>query len=300
MSIIAYADSIEDVGVIPTGLFFDKLTGIGGLPRGLITEIFGDEGIGKSSLCLQMVAAAQQQGLKCLWIDIEWSYAPAYAASLGVDNKRLGLIRERFAEDALDAIEEAVESGKWDLVVLDSIGGILPRAEAEKGADGKTIGGQAGLIAKFCRKVVPSLSTHNVALVAINHAFTDIMSGKLMTSGGKKLAYHKALSVRLKAKYGGNVLKQGDRRVGKTVVGEVRKNKVGGTEGLEIEAQLFFGSGFSASADLLDDAIEKGVIEKKGNTFFFGEEKLGIGLNKVRKMLEDDAVLSEKVKHALV
>jgi len=136
MPIIAYADSIEDVDVIPSGLFIDKLTGIGGIPRGVITEIFGDEGIGKSSVSLQLVAHAQQLGLKCLWADVEWSYTPAYAKSLGVDNAKLGLIRERFAEDVLDSLEEAAESGKWDLIILDSVGGILPRAEAEKDAGG--------------------------------------------------------------------------------------------------------------------------------------------------------------------
>lgn len=299
MGIIAYADSVEAIDAISSGLFLDKLSGIGGIPRGLITEIFGDEGIGKSSVCLQLVAAAQKQGLRCLWADVEWSYDPNYALLLGVDNSKLGLIRERFAETTLDAIEEAVESGKWDLVVLDSIGGILPRAEAEKGVEGKVIGGQAGLIAKFCRKVVPSLSLSNTALIVINHSFTDIMSQKLLTSGGKKLAYHKSLSIRLKSKYGGNVLKSGDRKVGKVVIGEVRKNKVGATEGLEVEAQLFFGQGFSASADLMGDAIEKGVITKKGNTYFFGSEKLGIGMGKVRQAIEADAVLSEKIKLAL-
>lgn len=293
-----YASSIEEIDVIPSGLFLDKLTGIGGIPRGVITEIFGDEGIGKSSVCLQLVANAQRMGLRCLWADVEWSYGTAYAASLGVDNSKLGLIRERFAEATLDAIEEAVESGKWDLVILDSIGGILPRAEAEKSSEGKTIGGQAGLLAKFCRKIVPLLRIHNVALVAINHSFIDIMSGKLLTSGGKKLAYHKSLSIRFKQKQGVS-LKQGDRKVGKVVVGEVRKNKMAATEGLELDGQLIFGTGFSAMADLLGDAIDKKVITKKGNTYYFGAEKLGIGLGKVRKMLETDAVLAEKVKFAL-
>lgn len=298
MGIISYADSIEETNIIPTGLFIDKLTGIGGIPRGVITEIFGDEGIGKTSVCLQLVARAQQMGLKCLWADVEWSYSPQYAASLGVDNSKLGLIRERYAESTLDALEEAADSGKWDLIVLDSIGGILPRAEAEKGVEGKTIGGQAGLIAKFCRKIVPSIKIKDVALVVINHQFTDIMSGKLLTSGGKKLAYHKSLSIRLKAKFGSGGLKQGDVKVGKVVVGEVRKNKMAGTEGLELEGQLLFGSGFSAAADLLGDAIEKGIITKKGNTYYFHGEKLGIGLGRVRKAMEDDAVLTEKVKLA--
>lgn len=295
---IKYADSIEDVDVIPTGLFIDKLTGIGGIPRGVITEIFGDEGIGKSSFCTQLVASAQKKGESCLWADVEWSYSPSYASSLGVDNKKLGLIRERFAESTLDAIEEAIESGKWDLVILDSIGGILPRAEAEKGADGKTIGGQAGLIAKFCRKIVPLLRIHNVALVVINHAFIDIMSGKLLTSGGKKLSYHKSLSIRLKQKQGVSI-RQGDRKVGKVVIGEVRKNKLASTEGMELDGQLIFGTGFSAVADLIGDAIEKGIITKKGNTYFLGNEKLGIGLSKIRKVIEDNPLISEKIKFIL-
>lgn len=295
--IISYADSIEDVDVIPTGLFFDKLTGVGGIPRGVITEVFGDEGIGKSSVCLQIVATAQAQGLRCLWADVEWSYSPSYATSLGVDNSKLGLIRERFAETTLDAIEEALESGEWDLVILDSVGGILPRAEAEKGAEGKTIGGQAGLIAKFCRKIVPLLRIHNVALVVVNHSFIDIMSGKLLTSGGKKLSYHKSLSIRLKQKQGVSI-KQGDRKVGKVVVGEVRKNKMAATEGLELDGQLIFGTGFSAIADLLGDAIDKGVITKKGNTYYLGSEKLGIGLTKTRLLIESDALLAEKIKYA--
>lgn len=296
---VVYANSIEEVGVIPTGLFIDKLTGVGGIPRGVITEIFGDEGIGKSSLCLQLVANAQKLGLKCLWADVEYSYVPSYAATLGVDNKKLGLIRDEIAENVLDTLEAEIRTGKWDLVILDSVGGILPRSEAEKNADGRTIGGQAGLMAKFCRKVVPALSVTDTALIAINHAYIDVMSGKLLTSGGKKLAYHKALSIRFKSKYGNASLKVGERKVGKTVVGEVRKNKLAGTEGLEIEGKLYFGTGFSAASDLLDNAIEKGIVFKKGTTYFFGDQKLAIGMGKTRLVIEGDAELSEKIKLAL-
>lgn len=294
-----YADTIGINEVIPSGLFLDKLTGLGGVPKGVITEIFGDESIGKSSVCLQLVANAQKNGLKCLWADVEWSYDTRYATSLGVDNSKLGIIRERFAEATLDAIEEAVDSGKWDLIILDSVGGILPRAEAEKDAAGKTIGSQAGLMAKFCRKIVPLLNIKNVALVVINHSFTDIMTGKIMTSGGKKLQYHKSISIRLKSKFGANVIKQGDRKVGKVVMGEVKKNKLAATEGLELDGQLIFGVGFSVAADLLGDAIEKGVIVKKGNTFYFGDLKLGIGLSKVRKLMEEDEELFLNVKDAM-
>lgn len=296
---IIYADSLAHVEAIPTGLFLDKLTGIGGIPRGFITEIFGDEGVGKSTVCLQAVAAAQKQGLKCLWADVEWSYSPLYATFLGVDNSKLGIIQTAFAEDVLDAIEEAANSGEWDLIVLDSVGGVLPRKEAEKGSDGKTIGGQAGLMARFCRKIVPILKQKNVALIAINHQFVDIMSGRIMQSGGKKLAYHKAISIRLKTKTGVSI-KQGDKKVGKIILADVwGKNKVGSTEGMAMEAQIIFGTGFSAAADLLGDAIDKGVITKKGNTYYLGKEKLGIGLGKTRTMLEENPVLTDKVKYAL-
>lgn len=296
---IQYADSLGTVDIIKTGLFFDKLTGVGGIPKGVITEIFGDESIGKSSFCFQAIASAQAQGLKCLFVDVEWSYDVRYAESLGVNNSKVGLLRERFAEDILDGVEEAVDSGEWDLIVLDSVGGLLPRAEAEKANGEKTIGGQAGLMARFCRKVVPLLRIKNVALIVLNHSFVDIMTGKTMTSGGKKLQYHKSLSVRFKLKYGANIIKQGDRKVGKVVIGEVKKNKLAATEGLEVEGQLIFGTGFSAVADLVGDAIDAGVLEKKGNTFYFNDEKIAIGLNKVRKALEDDKDLAKRVKQSI-
>lgn len=298
MGIIAYADSIESVDVIPTGLFIDKLTGIGGIPRGVITEVFGDESIGKSSLCLQIVAAAQQQGLRCLWVDIERSFIPEYSTLLGVDNSKLGIIREHFAEDAIDTLEEAAEKGEWDLIIFDSIGAILPRALAEKGADGKTIGLQSKLISDFCKRIIPIIATGNIALVAINHSFIDIMSGKLLTSGGKKLRYYKSLSIRLKQKQGVSPQVNG-RKVGKVVYGIVQKNKMAGTEGMELEGTLIFGVGFSAGADLLNDAIDKGVVTKRGNVYYLGDEKLALGLGKTRSMVEDSGELQEKIKNAL-
>ncbi len=293
---ILYADSLGVGEAITTGLFIDKLSGIGGIPRGVITEIFGDEGLGKSSLCLQVIAAAQRQGLRCLWVDIEWSFDTRYAESLGVDIHKLGIIREQIGEVALARVED--EIGNWDLIVIDSAGGILPRAEAEKEIEGKTIGGQASIIARFIRKIVPLISIHKVALIVINHAFIDIMSGKLLTSGGRKLQYHKSLSIRLKLKPNTS-LKQGERKVGKVVIGEVKKNKLAATEGMEVDSQLIFGKGFSVSADILNDAIDANIITKKGNTYFYGKTKLGVGLSKVRKQLEENKELTEQIKHAL-
>lgn len=294
MSLVKASD-LEDVQSIPTGTFLDKITGVQGIPKGVITEIFGDEGVGKSSLCLQLVASAQAQGIKCLWVDSEWSYSPLYAQSLGVDNTKVSLIREKDAESILDAVESEIDSGKWGLVILDSIGGLTPRAELEKDSAGKVIGAQAGLVARFCRKIVPLLSINKIALVVINHAFIDLMSSKLMTSGGKKLAYHKALSIRLKNKQG-VTLKQGDRKVGRVVVAEVRKNKLAATEGMEVDGQLIFGQAFSKSADLLQDALDKGIITKKGNGYFFEGNRVAVGLAKTRKVIETDPSFAAKIK----
>lgn len=281
---------------IATGLGVDRITGIGGIPVGRITEVFGEAGVGKSTLCLQLVANAQKQGKRCLWADVEWSYETRYAEQLGVDNKKLGLLQERLAEDVLDAIEDALEHGKYDLIILDSIGGLLPRAAAEKTAGEKTIGGQAGLVATFCRKIVPLLVIKEVALVVINHSYTDIMSGKLMTSGGEKLRYHKSLSIRLKPKMG-VVLKSGEDKVGKVIIAEIKKNKVGATEGQTCDMQLLFGTGFSASADILQDALDKGIIEKKGASFYLNGEKIAYGMPAMRKLMEGD--LAAKLKEML-
>lgn len=295
---IPTANSLEQIEVIRTGTLIDRLSGIGGFPRGKITEIFGDESVGKSTVCMQAIAQAQAKGLRCVLADVEYSYTTSYGDGLGIDNSTLGLIRHEHAEDVLDTLEEAIRSGEYDLIILDSVGGLNSRQEAEKSAGEKTIGGQAGLMAKFCRKIVPVLSLNRVALVVINHSFMDIMSGKIMTSGGKKLAYHKSLSIRLKVNPK-KIITVGEERVGKVIIGEVKKNKLAPTEGRQEEAQLLFGTGFSAEAKLLEDCIDAGVITKTGNSYFFEGEKLGVGLGKTRTAIENDKTLSAKLEACL-
>lgn len=271
-----------EVDVIETQLFINKI--VPGIPRGKITEIFGDASVGKSTLTLQVVAEAQNQGLKCLFVDVEYSYSPLYASKMGVDNKRLDIVRERDAEAILDATEEAIE--KYDLIIFDSVGALTPQAEIEKGAEGKVIGGQAGLIARFCRKAVPLLSINNTALVMINHSFTDIMSGVLTTSGGKKLSYHKSLSIRLKAKSGVS-LKQGEKVVGKVITAIIAKDKVWGNEKAEGDGQLIFNQGFSIAHDQFDDELKEGRITKNKNTYMRDGEVLGVGRMKAAEKLKE-------------
>lgn len=278
----------NEVSPIKTGTFLDKLTGIHGIPRKRITEVFGDAGVGKSSVFLQAVAQAQSHGVRCLWADVEWSYDAHYATALGVANDKLGLVQEQFAEDCLDKIEEEVRAGNWDLVVIDSIGGLLPRQEAEKGAGESTIGGQAKLVARFCRKIVPLLALRDVALVVINHSFIDLMSSKIMASGGKKLDFHKSISIRLKVNPT-KVIKQGDRKVGKVITAEVRKNKVAATEGMVLDAQIIFGDGFSSAHDQFEEELESGKITKTGNTYYRDGTKIGVGTQKAAAWLKEHA-----------
>lgn len=269
---------------IPTGFQkLDKILG-GGIPQRKITEISGVFSVGKSTLALQIVAQAQALKKDCLWCDSEFSFTENYATKLGVDCDLLDLIQARYAEEALDQIEEWADKHKNSLVVLDSIGGLLPRQEAEKGADGRTIGGQAKLIATFCRKIVPILSINNIALIVLNHQFTDLMSGKLKTSGGEKLAYAKSIWLMLRAA-GKNVMK-GEDQIGLMIQAEIRKNKLAPTQKQSTELTMLFGEGFSAEADLLQEMLDSGEVTKQGNTYFRNGERLGVGLAKAREALK--------------
>ncbi len=271
---------------IPTGISsLDKILG-GGVPTKRITEISGPYSVGKTTLALTVVAQAQTLKYKTLWVDQEWSWEGEYAVSLGVDLNKTFLIQERFAEIALDMVEAWADENKDGLIVIDAIGALLPRQEAEKSNEGKTIGGQAGLVAKFCRKIVPLLALHNISLVVLNHEFTDIMSGRIMTSGGRKLEYHKAVWLKLR-KLSKNIT-QGDAKIGEFIEAEIRKHKLVGTVRQTCELSLLFGKGFSAEADLFQEALDKGVITKDGQSYFFADKKLGRGLNAAREALTEE------------
>lgn len=276
-----YADSLGEVKFIETRTFLDKL--IGGVPRGRLGEVFGDESMGKSTLCLQIVAEAQKQGLKCVWVDIEHSFEPLYAARLGVDLKKLGLIEDEVAEDSLNELEKEAEKGKWDLIILDSVGAMRTQAQAEKSYGEKTIGSQASLMSTFAKNMAVLARYRGFALIGINHSFVDLMSGQIQTSGGKKWRYFKSWSIRLKS--GGKVIKSGEEVIGKVINARVEKDKIGGNEKAEVEATIMFKEGFSKSTDLLDEAQRKGVITRTGNSFFLGETKLGT-ISKVREWLK--------------
>lgn len=297
MAIVTASQLDTNLDFIPSGIpSFDKLMG-GGFARGKITLLSGQPSVGKSTVAYGAIAEAQKLGLSPLLYDVEYAYDAEYSRSIGIDSEGLAVLREPYAEDGLDHLLEAIESGKYQLVVIDSIGALLSRADAEKASGEKTIGVQASLTAKFIRRAVPLLAVNNVALVCITHEFTDIMTGKVMASGGAKLLYHASQHLRLKPKFG-VVLKQGDQKIGKVIVAEMKKNKLSSSESKEADAHFIYAEGFSKTADLLGTALEKGVITKTGNTHYFGEEKLGM-ISKVRLLMKDPEFV-ERLKAAMV
>lgn len=269
---------------IPTGLdSLDRILG-GGIPTRRITEVSGPNSVGKTTLALMIAAQAQKMGKRVIWADQEWCWDNRYAEALGVNTDKVGLIQEEIAELALDEIEAFAAKEKDSIIVIDSIGALKARQEAEKSNDGRTIGIQANLVSKFCRKIVPRLAINNHALFVINHEVVDIMTGRIKTSGGAKLEYHKSIWLKLR-KLNKRVM-QGEDQVGDIVEGEIRKHKLAPNMKQTCELTMLYGKGFSAEADRLQQLLDSGEITKKGNTFFYGDKKLGVGLAKAREALK--------------
>lgn len=293
---IVKASEIGELEVLKTNTFLDELSGVWGLPKERIVEFYGSEKTGKSTASFHVIAAAQQEELPCLLVDVEHSFVGKYAEDLGIDLRKLDILRAAYAEEIIDKTEEAIKSGKYDggVIVFDSIGSLSSRVEDEKSAGEKTIGIQASLMGRFVRKLAPQVSYRKILFIGINHSRTDIITGKVTTMGGKAWSEKKKLSLEFREK-SGVLLKSGDNVVGKKIIVRVMKNAVGATERKEIEVSLIFGQGFSVSANLLDEAITKGVITKEGNTYYFSGEKLGT-IGKVRTWAQENA---EKLKEAL-
>lgn len=282
------ASSVAKIDSVSTGLpQLDKATGIGGIPLGRITEISGKWSAGKSTLALQTIVEAQKKGLECYWLDDEFTFDEAYARALGVDTSLLYLIQKPTAEEALDIFLEVAAKTKRSVMVLDSVGGLHPKDEAEKTSGERTIGAQAGLIARFCRKIVPNLALNEHALIVLNHEYMEIgaLRPTVKTSGGEKLSYHKALWIRLN-RTSMNV-KVGDKIVGYKAEAEIRKNKVASTERTKCDLEMEYGRGFLASANLFDDAVAAGVMTKTGNTWFVNDEKIG-SISRAKEWLKDE------------
>jgi len=288
---------VRDVKTIPTGcLTLDFALGTGGIPRGRITEIYGPESSGKTTVALHVVAEAQKAGLTAAFIDAEHALDPVYAEALGVKIHDLILSQPDSGEQALDIVEKLVMSGCIDIVVIDSVAALTPRAEIDGDIGDSHVGLQARLMSQALRKLTPNAHKSECALVFINQLRDKI--GNMMpgqspetTPGGKALKFY--ATVRLDVRRIG-AIKQGDEHIGNKTKIKVVKNKLAPPFKLA-EFEIIYGKGISNEASILDMALAKDIIVKSGSWFAYNDEKIGQGRENVKDFLEKNPDIKEEI-----
>jgi len=300
-SIVKLGDTkIAKVDVIPTGSFsLDMALGVGGIPRGRITEIFGPESGGKTTLALSIIAQAQSLGENAAFIDAENSLDLDYAQRIGVNVKDLPISQPNSGEDALNIAVKLIESGKFAVIVVDSVAALEPKVESDADIGNQTMGLKARLMSQAMRKLAPAARRTNTALVFINQIRmkigTQSWGNPETTPGGLALKFHTSVRIDIRRI---STIKEGEESVGIEVKAKVSKNKLAPPFRVAT-FYLMFGEGISYETDVFNLAVEKGVIEKTGNTFFFGKEKLGVGMKNATKHLKSNKEIVEKIAEKL-
>ncbi len=287
------------VSVIPTGsLSLDLALGVGGIPRGRITEIYGPEAAGKSTLALHIIAQAQAQGGVAAYIDVEHALDPVYAANLGVKVGELLVSQPDTAEQALEITEALVRSGAVDVIVIDSVAALAPRAEIEGEMGDAHVGLQARLMSQALRKLTAAISKSNTAVIFINQLRekVGVMFGNPeVTPGGRALKFYS--SVRLEIRRVESI-KQGTEVVGNRVRVKVAKNKVA-PPFRTAEFDIMFQGGISREGDLLDLGVAMGIIKKSGSFFSFRDERLGQGRENAKEYLRQHPEVAQELERLI-
>jgi len=289
-----------NVSVVPTGSFsLDLALGVGGLPRGRVIEIYGPESSGKTTLALNVIAQAQQQGGRCAFIDAEHAMDPEYAARLGVRVNDLLISQPDNGEDALNILESLVRSKIISVVVVDSVAALTPRAELEGEMGAQHVGRQARMMAQALRKLTAIANQTQTLIIFINQLRMKIgvMFGNPETTPGG-LALKFAASVRIDIRRIAQV-KKGEEVVGNRVRAKVVKNKVAPPFRLA-EFDIMFGEGISYESDVLNTAVTRGAVKKSGASFSFEGEKLGVGFDTARLKLKEDKKLLGEIKKKII
>ena len=284
-----------DVASIPTGsVSLDLALGIGGVPRGRVIEIYGPESPGKTTLSLHMAANAQKTGGAVAFVDAEHAMDPAYAKKIGVNINELLISQPDSGEQALDIVETLVRSNAVDLIVVDSVAALVPRAEIEGEMGDQHVGRQARLMSQALRKLTPIVSKSNTVVIFINQIRMKIgvmFGSPETTSGGQALKFY--ASVRVEVRRSAQI-KSGEQVVGNRVKVKVVKNKVA-PPFQTAEFDIMYNEGISRSGDLLDTGVKFEVIKKSGNSYTYGEEKLGTGREKAKAYLKENQKLFDKI-----
>src|SRR6202795_4767202 len=290
---------VQAVPSISTGsISVDFALGIGGFPRGRISEIFGPESSGKTTIALQVVAEAQKVGGMAAYIDVEHALDPAYARKLGVDVDNLLVSQPDYGEQALEITNALITSGSIDVLVVDSVAALVPKAELDGEMGDSFMGVHARLMSQAMRKLTGIVSKSNTCLIFINQIREKIgvmFGNPETTTGGRALKFY--ASVRLDIRRIA-AIKDGDKVVGSRTRAKIVKNKVA-PPFRESEFDILYGEGISREGDLIDIGVDRGVLEKSGTWISFGTERMGQGRENARTFLKENKDVRDKLELAL-
>jgi recombination protein RecA len=288
-------DAAVKVPAIPTGsISFDLSLGIGGFPRGRVIEIFGPEATGKTTLAIHVIAEAQKQGGQAAFIDAEHAMDPAYAASIGVDVDALLISQPDFGEQALEIAEVLVRSGAVDVIVVDSVAALVPKAELEGEMGDAHMGLQARLMSQALRKLTAIVSRSKTCFIFVNQIREKIgffLGSPETTTGGRALKFYSSLRIDVRRIA---ALKEGETVIGNRVKVKIVKNKMA-PPFRTAQFDIIYGEGISKEGDLIDMGVEVGLIEKAGTWYSYQGERLGQGRENVKKLLKEKEELSDEL-----
>ncbi len=298
IAVLIDEDFKVDIDVIPTGIeSVDKATGIGGFPRGRISEVYGKEGSGKTTLCLHAIAQAHKMGLACAFIDIEHSVSFNRMKELGVDTKQLVFSQPDSGEEALNLVEMMVRDGRFAMIVIDSVAALIPQVEVEKDMGDSVMGVHAKLLSQAMRKLAAPTSKSNTALVFVNQTRSKIgimWGNPETTTGGVALKFYSSLRIRMA--YTGKI-KDGSVQIASKGKAVIVKNKLAVPYK---EAEFVIGKyGIDDSGNLIAELVEKGVLIKSGSFYKFEDQTIAQGFRSLSTKLREDADLKKRIMEAL-
>ena len=274
------------IPAIPTGsIAFDLALGIGGFPRGRVVEVFGPEATGKTTLAVHVIAEAQKQGGQAAFIDAEHAMDPTYAASIGVDVDNLLISQPDYGEQALEIAEVLVRSGAVDVIVVDSVAALVPKAELEGEMGDAHMGLQARLMSQALRKLTAIVSRSKTCFIFVNQLREKIgffLGSPETTTGGRALKFYASLRIDVRRVA---AIKEGDQVIGNRVKVKIVKNKMAPPFRLA-QFDIIYGEGISREGDLIDCGVDAGLLEKAGTWYSYKGERLGQGKENVKKLLK--------------
>src|SRR5881392_589286 len=289
-------EAIVPIAVIPTGsISFDAALGVGGFPRGRVVEVFGPESSGKTTIALQVIAQAQAQGGMAAFVDAEHALDPGYAKKLGVDVDNLLVSQPDYGEQALEITEALVRSGAIDVLVVDSVAALVPKAELDGEMGDSHMGLHARLMSQALRKLTAIVSKSKTSLIFINQIREKIgvmFGNPETTTGGRALKFYSSIRIDIRRT---NQIKDGEEVVGSRVKVKVVKNKCAAPF-RQAEFDVGYGEGISKTGELLDIGMEHKVIEKSGSWFSYGDVRLGQGRENAKLFIKENTDLSGEIE----